>query len=278
MKVPFFGKKILHTFYGFLSVISVLTSIVFLFVEIDPKWKGAIGGGVLALLVLVYIGTWIHATLRRSIKLTINTSEIEVKFGDIFSEEANLKVVAFNEYFDTLVDEKVISSNSLNGIYIKKFYQGKVADLDGIISLDTHLPEMISYKNVERPVGKKVAYRLGTICTVDDYLLTAFSRFDKSNQAYLEMNDYISCLLNFWNEIDRVYAGRTVAIPVLGSGITRFRGYEHISDQELLELIIWTFKVSRIKFKYPSTVKIVVWKKKKEKINLLKLKDLQSRN
>lgn len=278
MKIPIFSKKILHTFYGFLSVISVLTSIVFLFVEIDHKWKGAIGGGVLVLLILVYIGTWIHATLRRSIKLTINTSEIEVKFGDIFSEEADLKVVAFNEYFDTLVDEKVISSNSLNGIYIKKFYQGRVANLDEIISLDTHLPEMIAYENVERPVGKKISYKLGTICTVDDYLLTAFSRFDNSNKAYLEMNDYISCLLNFWNEIDRVYAGRTVALPVLGSGITRFRGYEHISDQELLELIIWTFKVSRIKFTYPSKVKIVVWQKKQEKINLLKLKDLELRN
>ncbi|MBX4151802.1 macro domain-containing protein [Paenibacillus lautus] len=276
MKVPFFDKKILHTFYGFLSVISVLTSIVFLFVVIDPKWKGAIGGGVLLLLVIVYIGTWIHATLRRSIKLTINTSEIEVKFGDIFSEEADLKVVAFNEYFDTLVDEKVISSNSLNGIYIKKFYQGRVPDLDEIISLDPHLPEMIAYENVERPIGKKTSYRLGTICTADDYLLTAFSRFDNSNKAYLEMNDYINCLLNFWNEIDRVYAGRTVALPVLGSGITRFRGYEHISDQELLELIIWTFKVSRIKFTYPSKVKIVVWQDKREKINLLKLKDLES--
>ncbi|MBW7475688.1 hypothetical protein K0T92_13120 [Paenibacillus oenotherae] len=276
MKVPFFSKKILHTFYGFLSVISVITSIVFLFVEIDPKSKAAIGGGALALLVLVYIVIWVHGNMRRSITLTINTSEIEVKFGDIFSEEADLKVIAFNEYFDTLVDEKVISSSSLNGIYIKKFYQGNVAVLDDIISSDTHLPEMIVSENAGRTAGKKTKYKLGTICTVDDYLLTAFSRFDDRNKAYLEMNDYINCLLNFWNEIDRVYAGRTVALPVLGSGITRFRGYENISDQELLELIIWTFKVSRIKFAYPSKVKIVVWQKKQEKINLLALKDLES--
>jgi len=277
MKVPFFNKKILHTFYGFLSVISVITSIVFLFVEIDPKRKAVIGGGALVLLVLAYIGIWIHANMRRSIKLTINTSEIEVKFGDIFSEEADLKAIAFNEYFDTLVDEKVISSSSLNGIYIKKFYQGNVAALDNIISSDTHLPEMIASENGGRTVGKKIKYRLGTICTVDDYLLTAFSRFDDNNKAYLEMNDYINCLLNFWNEIDRVYAGRTIALPVLGSGITRFRGYENILDQELLELIIWTFKVSRIKFAYPSKVKIVVWQKKHEKINLLALKDLETR-
>ncbi|EHS54840.1 macro domain-containing protein [Paenibacillus sp. Aloe-11] len=276
MKVPFFDKKILHIFYGFLNAISVITSIVFLFVEIDPKIKMVIGGGALALLVLVYIGIWAHANMRRSIKLTINTSEIEVKFGDIFSEEADLKAIAFNEYFDTLVDEKVISSSSLNGIYIKKFYQGNTAVLDEIISSDPHLPEMIVYENAGRTVGKKTRYRLGTICTVDDYLLTAFSRFDDRNKAYLEMNDYINCLLNFWNEIDRVYAGRTVALPVLGSGITRFRGYENILDQELLELIIWTFKVSRIKFTFPSKVKIVVWQKKQEKINLLALKDLES--
>ncbi|MMZ60770.1 hypothetical protein D1872_228830 [compost metagenome] len=160
MKVPFFDKKILHIFYGFLSVISVITSIVFLFVEIDPKIKMVIGGGALALLVLVYIGIWVHANMRRSIKLTINTSEIEVKFGDIFSEEADLKAIAFNEYFDTLVDEKVISSSSLNGIYIKKFYQGNIAVLDEIFSSDTHLPEMIACENAGRTVGKKTRYRL----------------------------------------------------------------------------------------------------------------------
>ncbi|WP_274654873.1 macro domain-containing protein [Paenibacillus humicola] len=276
MNVPLFDKKIIHTFYGFLSVISVITSIVFLFVEIDPKSKMGIGGGTLAFLVLVYTAIWIHANMRRSIKLTINTSEIEVKFGDIFSEKADFKAIAFNEYFDTLVDEKVISSSSLNGIYIKKFYQGNTSVLDNIISSDPHLPEMIVCENAGRTVGKKTKYRLGTICMVDDYLLTALSRFDDNNKAYLEMNDYINCLLNFWNEIDRVYAGRTVALPVLGSGITRFRGYENILDQELLELIILTFKVSRIKFAYPSKVKIIVWQKKQEKINLFALKDLES--
>lgn len=60
------------------------------------------------------------------------------------------------------------------------------------------------------------------------------------------------------------------------SWITRFKGYDNISDQELLELIIWTFKVSRIKFTYPSKVKIVVFNKKSSKINLTALKDLET--
>lgn len=65
-------------------------------------------------------------------------------------------------------------------------------------------------------------------------------------------------------------------MPILGSGITRFKGYENISDQELLELIILMFKVSRVKFTYPSKVKIIVYKEKSDKINLLKLKDLET--
>jgi hypothetical protein len=276
MKVSFFDKRILNKFFFVLSVISVITSIAFLFVEIDTKCKTAIGLTALVILVVLYIGIWIHSNVRRSIRLKINTSEVEVKFGDIFSEQADLKAIAFNEYFDTLVDDKVIAKSTLNGIFINKFFKDNVEELDGIISADAHLREVVVAENATRSAGKKTKYKLGTICVVNDYLLIALTHFDADHRAYLEINDYINCLLNFWNEVDRVYAGKTVALPVLGSGITRFKGYENISDQELIELIIWTFKVSRIKFTYPSKVKIVVYKNKSDKTNLLELKDLET--
>lgn len=278
MKIPFFDKRILRLYYGVLGAISVLTSIIFLFVDIDTSYKTVIGIIVLAVLIAIYVGILIYSNARQSICLKINTSEVEVKFGNIFTETAELKAIAFNEYFDTLVDDNgtVIARSTLNGQYIDSFYKDKVIELDAIISSDAHLTEASIGENMNRQAGKQTRYKLGTICVVKDYLLTAFSRFDDNNKAYLEINDYINCLLNFWNEVDRVYASRTVALPVLGSGITRFRGYENISDQELLELIIWTFKVSRIKFTYPAKVKIVVYEKKSERINLLRLKDLTS--
>lgn len=276
MKVHFFDKRILHKFYSILGVISVITSIVFLFVDIDSKYKKPVGLILLLLLILIYISIWIHSNFRKRISLKINNSEVEVKFGYIFSEEADLKVIAFNEYFDTLVDDKIIAKNSLNGVFVDKFFSGKIDELDRIISNDTHLLEATIDENVSRSFGKKTKYKLGTICAVNDYLITALTHFDDNNKAYLEINDYINCLLNFWNEVDRVYAGRTIALPLLGSGITRFKGYENISDQELLELIIWTFKVSRIKFTYPSKVKIVAYSKKSDRINLISLKDLET--
>lgn len=61
-------------------------------------------------------------------------------------------------------------------------------------------------------------------------------------------------------------------MPLLGSGITRFHGYENITDQELLEIIIWTFKVSRIRFQYPAKAKIVLTDKCLDKISLYDVK------
>ena len=276
MKVSPFDKRVLNKFYAFLSAISVITSIVFLFAGIEDKDKPVAGSVALGVIILVYIGIWIYANVRRSIRLKINTSEVEVYFGDIFEDTAELKAISFNEYFDTQVDDKIISKQSLHGQFIEKYYAGQVDVLDDIIATDEHLTEMIVGENSTRPAGKKTKYKLGTVCMAKEYLLIALSRFDANNKAFLEISDYISCLLTFWNEVDRVYAGRTLSLPVLGSGITRFRNYENISDQELLELIIWTFKLSRIKFTYPSKVKIIIWEKKSEKINLQKLKDLET--
>lgn len=55
MKILFFDKRILHKFYGILSAISVITSIVFLFVDIDTKYKTAIGLVALVFLIVIYI-------------------------------------------------------------------------------------------------------------------------------------------------------------------------------------------------------------------------------
>jgi len=276
MKVSFFDKRVLRIFYGALVAIGVITYVPLLFIEIDANYKPVIGFFTLFAFIFLYIGIWFYSNVRQNILLKINTSEVEVKFGDIFSEQAEFKVIPFNEYFDTLVDNKVIAESSLNGQYIKKFFTDKAGELDRIILADDHLRSAVVSENAERPVGKKTKYRLGTICVVKDHLLTALTHFDPYNRAYLEINDYINCLLNFWNEVDTIYAGKTVALPVLGSGITRFKGNDNISDQELLELIIWTFKVSRVKFTHPSKVKIVVYRDKSDKINLLKLKDLET--
>jgi hypothetical protein len=269
MKVKLFDKKLIQKFYGVLSIIGTVTSLILIFVDIPLVSKSWIGIISLILLVICYIYIWYKSNNINNLELNIEGSPLEIKFGDLF-EEDGLKVIAFNEYFDTQVDNIIIAKNSLNGFFIEN-YINDIIEFDDRISNDTHLNEKIIDTNITRKAGKTTQYKLGSIFAYEDFLLTAFSHFDKENRAYLSMQDYIGCLLEFWNEIDIIYAGRTIVLPLLGSGITRFKGYENVSEQELLEIILWSFKVSRIKFRYPSKVKIVISNDKKDKISLFNI-------
>lgn len=275
INISFFDKSILRHFSYIFSVTATFISIVFLFVELDSVYKLIVGGIVLGSYLVIYIALWVYANFRNELELQINKTEIVVRFGDIFEEREGLKVIAFNEYFDTIVDNNLISETSLNGQYIKRKYGKRIAELDEIISQDNYLRRVSLGNITDKFSGKTMKYPLGTVCEVNGYLLVALTHFDKNNKAYLSVDEYISALLNFWNEIDRVYAGRTIKTPLLGSGITRFSKYETITDQELLEILIWTFKISRIKMTYSSRVEIILYKQKKENINLLKLRDLE---
>ena len=264
MKVKITDRNLWKEYGKILSIISTATSLLFLFIGINSNnWTGlAIS---ICILLSIFLVLWIKANKTKKATLKINNSILEIGFGDIF-EEAGFKVIAFNEFFDTQVDGVIISKKTLNGKYIERFYPN-VEDLDVIISGDSHSATQI-IGTCERKAGKRSRYRLGTIVKNGEFFLLAFSHFDNKNRAFLEISDYIACLMNMWNECDIHYGGNTVALPLLGSGITRFRGYENISDQELLETMIWTFKASRIKFRHPAKLKIVLHEEKSKEIDL----------
>ncbi|MGP1505533.1 MAG: macro domain-containing protein [Eggerthia catenaformis] len=268
MKVHFLDKKLWSSFFVVLSGMSVLTSLICIFVDIPDRLKIYALIVFAIILCFVFCLMWYRANKLNKVTLNINNSIMEIEIGDIFSEEG-FKVISFNEYFDTNVDGVIVSSKTLNGKYIQKYYPD-TSVLNEIIKNDTHAKSSIisQDKRSDEIINK---YKLGTIIKNNTYFLLAFSHFDENNRAYIEMNDYISCLLNMWNECDIHYGGETVILPLLGAGITRFHGYENICEQELLETIIWTFKVSRVRFQYPAKVKIVLTDEAYKKINLYSL-------
>ncbi|MDX8047597.1 DUF6430 domain-containing protein [Gracilibacillus sp. S3-1-1] len=282
IKVSFFDKSLWKRYFSILSVVSVILSFVFIGIDIPDENKITAIVILFLILIIIYLIMWAQANRSSDVTLNINNSSVRIKVGDIFEEQENkegddadeppLKVISFNEYFDTLVDDRIISKRTLNGRYINE----RITNLQEFDhSLELELAEKVMESNDNRKRGKKKKYKLGTIFQHGHYLLTAFSKFDDNNRAYLRMNDYINFLINFWNEIDIVYGGRTVVIPLLGSRMTRFKGYDMVSEQELLELLIWSFKVSRIKFKYPAHVRIVIHKSSKDKINFYKLRSVE---
>lgn len=269
IKVSLFSKTLWRRYLVLISGIGVFASFFFVSVEIPDDRKLCTSICIATAFIVVYVILWVIANHRTSKKFNINGSPLEIKIGDIF-KEGELRVINFNEYFDTIADDSLISKKSLNGQFLEDKVNN-IAALDKAIADDTHLSEMRVDENFTRSTGKKIRYKLGSIHVDGDYLLVAFSQVDKDNKAYLSMRNYINCLMMFWGEVDRVYASKSVAIPLMGAGITRFKEVD-VSEQELLDLLIWSFKISRVKFRHPAKVTIVIHESMKDKINFYELK------
>lgn len=275
IKVKFFDKRIRAKFLKILGAISTFISLLLIFIDIPENLSIKAGIVFVVILLVIYIVLYVYANKLSEATIDIGGTSVLVKKGDIFKEDG-LKVIPFNEYFDTIVDNQVITELSLNGKYIKKF--GDVHKLDELIYSNTFLnsSENILEEDVSRNgnIGKKVRYKLGSSIVVDDYVLTAFSKFNQKNEAQLTMTEYINFLLNFWNEINRVYAQKSVTVPIFGSGITRFKGgFNDIEINELLNIMLWTFRISGTRFKYPAKLTIIVYGDLFKKINLFGLQE-----
>ena len=252
-----------------------LLSIILIFVDIPEEARLWAGGIMLAIAVVAYLLIWRWAGNLNQISIEIEGSSVDIKVGDIFSQPG-FKAIAFNEFFDTQVDDRVISKASINGMFIDEIVG---ADLPILVShIDNYRfdADSVAELDVAREVGRRTRYQLGTICVYGDYLLTAFSKFDRNNSAFLTMPQYLEFLIAFWDRVNRVYSQKSVSTTIFGSGITRIHGHRNISDEDLLKIMLWTFRISEMRFQYPAKLSIIVHKDKIDRINLLDIKAARS--
>jgi Domain of unknown function (DUF6430) len=275
VKVNLFDKRIFKQFLEFTSGISVGLSLLLIFVEIPKEVRLTLGSIFAAMLISIYTVLWLRSNNLEEINLDVEGSNVTVKKGDIF-EQPGFKVIAFNEYFDTQVDDRIISRQSLNGIFITERLGVSVAELDKYIENYTFDDGEILCENTARRAGKKIQFSIGTVCVYNEYLLTAFSKFDEKNRAWLTMPDYLGFLISFWDKVNRVYAQKSVSVPIFGSGITRIKEHKNISDEDLLKIMLWTFRISEMRFKYPAKLNILIHASKIDKINLLDIKSAKN--
>ena len=128
-----------------------------------------------------------HRLVKDGITLKICGNSIIVKRGDLFSC-SGWKVIPFNEYYDTKVDDVVISKASLNGIFIER-YTNDIEKLKFAITTDSASTLPPPVKTEEG----RMKYELGTIKRFDgQYLVLAFTHFNDLNEAHLTMpNAYV---------------------------------------------------------------------------------------
>lgn len=272
-KVKITDERVVVRFSGTASLLFAVLSGFLIFVDIPDDWKVIAGIGTLVTLIVLYLVTWLRSNNLNHIKLKIEGSTVHIKVGNIFSQPG-LKAIAFNEFFDTVVDNRIIARESVNGLFIDQHLERPTAELDDHID-DYHFEEdELGCVAASRQHGKQQRYKLGTICVYKDYLLTAFAKFDERDQATLTMPEYLEFLINFWDKVNKVYAQQSVSTTIFGSGITRIKGHKNISDEDLLKIMLWTFRISEMRFKHPAKLTVVIHESKIDQINLFDIQDV----
>lgn len=213
---------------------------------------------ILFILVCVLRGAWY--CWRSKITIKGDNYNIQVEYGDIFAVSDCKKVIPFDECFTTKVGSKPeeINADSICGQYLKRH-----PDLDiNSICDDMGQKFIKSYSRY----NNKPCYKSGTLLVYGDDLLMAFAKLNEDGLAVMSRDDYVDCLQYLWKEIDKYYAQKDVCIPILGSGVTRF-GDMALNQQELLDIIILSYKITSYKIKLPYKLRIICQKKDDFSIN-----------
>lgn len=255
MKVKFYDKTLWSRYLAVLGVISSLVTLMSFFATATDFVDNILCIAIpfVILIILIFIKMWYCANRRDHADLKINYTKVKVLVGDIWNQInkapaeriGEISVIAVNDFYDTIVDDRIIAASSLHGQYVKKIIQaGKLDELNKVIENDKILNKPGNFRIISsRPVGKQVQYEIGSVVEFEAYILAAFTKFDADNEAWLSAEEYIRFWMRFWANIDRIYAGRTINIPLMGAGITRFKNGKP-SKQELLEVMLWTLKIS----------------------------------
>jgi len=214
--------------------------------------------------LVVILRVILSLTVRKGITIKIRGISVSIKQGNIFDAKG-WKVIPFNEYFDTTVDDVIISSTTLNGIFINEHVSDLKKLQDVIISANEDHSDLKKYKK-----GNRFAYPLGRIITYEDYMLLAFSHFNEQNVAHISKPEYERCLLTMWKEIRRTYANKPVFLPLIGSGITSFDDIPEKSNLDLLKCMLCTLRASGENINQPIT--ILLTKDVMQEINIYETK------
>ncbi|MBD5440367.1 MAG: hypothetical protein HDR33_05030 [Treponema sp.] len=276
-KISFFDKKLLQNTGALISIFASIATLVFVFIKL-PDWfllKLFLSVVLLLIILCFHFYRWSKANNMSALSIKIRNTNVKIDFVEDIFTQSGIKIIACNEYFDTRADDVLVSKASIHGQFLEKISD---ENLETKINNDLHLAKLKSKINNKRVSGNKQSYKLGSIFkyeltkeTDNTYFLVAFSKVDEDNKAIMSIEEYITSLIRMWHEIDCLYSGRAVVMPLIGNGITRIEDYKDISAQEKLELLLRTLKFSGNNFR--SGIHIALHNKIQNDINLYRIKD-----
>lgn len=225
------------------------------------SWINIDATNITIMKVLVFTGLAAIAVLlscvysrRRKKTIKGNNYSIVVEYGNLLKKKNCQRLINFDECFTTTVGIGTadIKKDSVCGQYL---LQNPNLNVKALIATSGVKPcrRKSKYNN-------STCYEPGTIVANGDDLLMAFTRLESNGKSMkFTVEEYLKCLSLLWEEIDNNYNNKDVYIPVLGSGIARFENgiSQSIPKQELVDLMISSYKLSVHKLKNKNTLHIV---------------------
>ena len=212
--------------------------------------KVLVFSGLAVIAILLSCG---HSHIRKE-KIDGNNYSMVVEYGDLLKKRKGQRLINFDECFTTTVGTGPadIKIDTVCGQYLA---QNPNLNVQTLIATSGVKPcrRKSKYNN-------STCYEPGTIVANGDDLLMAFTRLESSGKSMkFTVEEYLKCLSLLWEEIDKNYNNKDVYIPVLGSGIARFENgiSQSIPKQELVDLMISSYKLSPHKLKNKNTLHIV---------------------
>lgn len=194
---------------------------------------------------------------RHKVNINGRNHLIQVEYGDILNPQKTKnckRVIAFDECFTTKVGNhpEDINLNSVCGQYLNN---NPSLNIDKLIK-STHLEPA----NGTSQYQNKVHYESGKVLLNGDDLLLAFAKLNQNGRATFTRDEYLKSLDVLWSEINTYYKQKDVCITILGGGTTDF-GEWNPTQQELLDTIIHSYKLSKYKIKPPNKLRIICRRK-----------------
>ena len=223
---------------------------------------------VLALIGVYFIAYCIIGKIYKdSVPLIIRQTPVSISCGDIF-ETDGFRVIGCDTHFDTQVDDVVISKKSLHGKLVLE--HGNADEIKKVVEKEAQRQHLSPNNEglYDFPLGTVIRY--DSTKDGNTYLMLAMTELDSNYEAHTNMAKFEHMLMKMWSEINRVYASNDVALPLLGTGISRFDDGPK-NKEALLRCMLCTLNSSGVTLN--AKIKVVIYGNAKD-IPLYEYKDM----
>jgi hypothetical protein len=195
---------------------------------------------------------------------------VTVERGDLFDADSHL-VVGFSDTFDTTVDGRgVISSASVQGQLLDRLYHGDKRRLDQELgSALARVPAASAESRQDKARGKLNRYAIGTVAVLGAkprlVFAVAYSRLGNDLVARSSVEDLWYSLNRLWDAVYRHAEHESVAMPLIGAGLSRL---DFLDEESILRLILLSFVTRSRERRLCRDLRIVIRPETLERIDL----------